>query len=188
MPAGLSNLQKRAIAIAARKAYDAWPEREAFEAINSELSKSDCFNAWRHVEQGKATAAQRGETKDQGPETRDLGIQSLCEMTQAHYATVLAHFQALAGDGAAADRTRARDADNGRRIARYKLDEALRERGLTPGYVGAICRRQFRCELGDASAGQLWKLVYTVRNRRPAPSQTNGKTAAPAGAPNENPF
>lgn len=159
---GLSNLQKRDIAIAARRAYDTWSEREAFEAINAELSKSDCFNAWRHVEQGKACG----------------GIQSLREMTQAHFGRVLAHFKALAGDSDGAARTLARDADNPRRIARFKLNQALRERGLELGYVIAICRRQFRCELDEASAGQLWKLVYTVRNRR---------KPATAGA-NPNPF
>ena len=114
----LSNLQKRDIAIAARRAYDAKFDREAFEAINSELSKSDCFNAWRHVEQGKA-----------------VGIQSLREMTQAHFGRLLAHFQAMTGEAGQerASRTLARDADNPRRIARYKLDQALRERGLDTG-------------------------------------------------------
>ena len=66
--APLSNLQKRDIAIAARQAYDAWDGREAFELVNSETSRSACFDAWRHVEQGKA-----------------VGIQSLRESTQAHF-------------------------------------------------------------------------------------------------------
>lgn len=168
---GLSNLQKRDIAIAARRAYDANPDREAFEAINADLSKSDCFNAWRHVEQGVACG----------------GIQSLREMTQAHYGRVLAHFKALAGDGDGAARTLARDADNPRRIARFKLDQALRERGLSLGYVIAICRRQFRCELDQANASQVWKLVYTVRNRRPAVAAP--PALSPSNGPaNDNPF
>lgn len=148
---GLSLFQKREIAIAARRAYDAKQDREAFEAINSDLSRSACFEAWRHVEQGKA-----------------VGIQSLREMTQAHWAPVMAHFKRLAGDQAGADRTLARDADNGRRIARYKLDEALRERGLGEAYAASICRSQNRCELDHASEKQLWRILYTVRNRRPA--------------------
>jgi hypothetical protein len=147
----LSNLQKREIAIAARRAYDAWSEREAFELINSELSRTACFEAWRRVEQGKAT-----------------GIQRMTAMTQDHYAPALAHFVALAGDAGRATRVLARGADNDRRIARYKLDEALRERGLDPGYAAAICRRQFRRPLAEASAKQLWCLVYTVRSRRHA--------------------
>lgn len=150
----LSHLQKREVAIAARAAYEAWPEREAFECINSELSRSACFEAWRKAEQAKA-----------------VGIHSLCAMTQAHYGRVLAHFQKLAGHEAAAQRTTVRDADNERRIARYKLAEALRERGLAEAYAAAICRTQFRCTLDEASAKQVWKLVFTVRSRRkPAPA------------------
>lgn len=146
----LSNLQKREISIAARRAYLVWPDREAYEAINSEMSATACFEAWRHVEAGKA-----------------CGVQSLRACTQAHYGRLLAHFQALAGHTAQADYTRARDADNDRRIARYKLAQALRERGLAEGYAAAICVRQYRCGLGEATAKQLWCLVYTVRNRRP---------------------
>jgi len=159
----LSILQKREIAQLARRAYEAWAEREAFEAINAEQSKTACFEAFRHVEQGKA-----------------CGVQSLCACTQAHYGRLVAHFQALTGN--AATRTLVRDADNDRRIARYKLDQALRERGLREEYAAAICRRQFKTSLEDATARQIWNLVFTIRNRRkPA--------AAPAAAECEpNPF
>ncbi len=145
----LTNEQKREISIAARAAYQAKPDREVFEAINPDLSASACFEAWRHVEQGKA-----------------CGLQSLRACTQAHYGRLLAHFQALAGNVAGADRTRARDGDNDRRIALFKLRENLTARGLPESYAAAICRRQFRCALDEASAKQIWSLVYTVRNRR----------------------
>lgn len=167
MSAGLSHLQKRDIAVAARRAYDRWPEREAFEAINSEMSRSACFEAWRHVETGKA-----------------VGIQSLCECTQAHYGRALAHFQELAGERATATRTLARDEDNGRRIAMWQLNQALRERDLGRGYAIVICRTQYRCELDQASAGQLWRLIYTVRNRHKATVRP-AKIAAPS---NDDPF
>jgi hypothetical protein len=160
----LSILQKREIAQLARRAYDAWSEREAFEAINTGQSKTACFEAWRHVEQGNA-----------------CGVQSLCACTQAHYGRLVAHFQALGGNAAAATRTLVRDADNDRRIARYKLDEALRERGLREEYAAAICRRQYRCGLDGANARQLWSLLYTIRNRRKPAS-------APAAAADGNPF
>lgn len=154
MSGPLSNLQKREIAIAARKAYDVWAEREPYEAINSEISRTACFDAWRHVETGKAAG----------------GIQSLCQLSQQHYGAVLAHFQALGGRQDAATRTLARDRDNGRRIARYKLGQALRERGLEVGYATAICHSKFKCALDDASENQLWKIFFDVRNRkRPAP-------------------
>jgi hypothetical protein len=158
MPSPLSNVQKRDISIAARRAYDAWPEREAFEAINSEMSRTACFDAWRHVEAGKA-----------------VGIQSLREMTQAHFNRVLAHFEALAGDTAGADRRRARDHDNDRRIALHKLKQACQEADVGLTYAASICRSQYRCALDEATAKQLWNLFYTVRNRGKA-------KAAPAPA------
>lgn len=162
MPAGLSLIQKRDIAIAARQAYDRWPEREAFEAINADQSKTACFEAWRHVETRKA-----------------VGIESLCECTQANYARVLAHFQRLAGQESVAKHTEAKDQDNPRRIAFWKLDQALRERGLGRGYAITICRSQYRCELTEASAGQLWRLIYTIRNRHKATARP-AKIAAPS--------
>jgi hypothetical protein len=145
----LSNRQKADIAQAARVAYDRWPERAAFEALNGEFTATERFEAWRREEQVKA-----------------CGLRSLRAATQAHYGRLLAHFQALGGRTAEAARTRGRDADNDRRVARYKLDQALRERGLEVGYAAAICRTQFRCSLAEASAKQLWKLVFTVRSRR----------------------
>lgn len=152
----LSKLQKADIAIAARAAFDAWEGRAAFEALNPEFTASARFEAWRRDEQIKAG-----------------GPRSLRAATQAHYGRLMAHFQALAGYAAAAARTRARDADNDRRIARYKLDQELRRHGLPAAYAGAICRTQYKCTLDEASAKQLWRLVFTVRSRRtPVPATT----------------
>jgi hypothetical protein len=145
----LSNRQKAEIGIAAHRAWLACPERAALLACNGEMSATAVETAWRHVEQGRA-----------------VGIQSLRACTQEHYGRLLGHFRALAGDAAGAARTLARDADNDRRIARWKLDQALRERGLAASYAGAICRAQFKCALAEASEKQLWKLLYTVRSRR----------------------
>ena len=144
----LSLTQKATIGKLARAAWLAWAEREAFLAINTDLSPSACYTAWRHVEQGKA-----------------CGVQSLCACTQDHYGRLVSHFQALGGDAAAAARTLVRDADNGRRIARYKLGQELSKRGLQVGYAAAICRSKYKCDLADASEGQLWKLVFDIRNR-----------------------
>lgn len=155
MPAGLTNLQKRDIAIAARQAYLAWDGREAFEAVNSEVSKSECFKVWKHQEQGKALAP--------GIE-QPLG-RSTCEMTQANFNTVLAHFRDLAGDTTGAQRLRGRDQDNGRRIAMHKIRRALDERELTLDWIATICRSKFKCTLDRASEKQLWSLFYDVRKR-----------------------
>lgn len=114
------------------------------------------MKAWRYVETGKVTG----------------GIQSLRECTQAHYGRLLAHFQRLAGETARADSTMVRDADNSRRIARWKLGEALTERGLEIGYAAAICRSKYKCALDQATAAQLWKLVFDVRSRRKAAAKS----------------
>jgi hypothetical protein len=155
MPAGLTNLQKRDIAIAARQAYLAWDGREAYEAVNSGISKSECFKAWKHQEQGKAIAL---------GVAQPLG-RSTCEMTQANWAPVLAHFRDLAGDRTGAQRVRERDQDNGRRIAMHKITGALKERELTLDWVATICRSKFKCTLDRASEKQLWILFYDVRKR-----------------------
>lgn len=158
MPAPLSNIQKRDISIAARRAYEAWDGREAYEAINSESSRTECFEAWRHVEARKA-----------------VGIESLREMTQAHFNRVLAHFEQLAGDVAGAARRRGRDQDNDRRIALHKLKEACQAADVGLSYAATLCRTQYRCALDEATTKQLWNLFYTVRNRR--------KASAPAQQP-----
>lgn len=150
MSSPLSNDQKKALGMLSREAYRAWSGREAFEEANPDLSVSKCFEAWRHVEQGKATG----------------GIQSLTRCTQDHFLPLRAHFKAMLGNGAGAVRDHLRAQEEPRIRARWKLDQALTERGLNEGYAASICQRQFRCALGDASEKQLWCLFYTVTKRR----------------------
>jgi hypothetical protein len=145
----LTNDQKRALGILAHKAWLVCPDREALLAVNSEMSATAVEAAWRHVQQGQA-----------------VGIQSLRMCTQDHFGRLKAHFLKLAGEDEAATRAIVRDQDNGRRIAFFKLEQNLRERGLEMSYAGAICRNQFKCSLAEATEQQLWKLVYTVRNRK----------------------
>ena len=55
-----------------------------------------------------------------------------------------------------------------RREAEAVLHRECGHAGLAIAYAAAICRRQFRVELADASPKQLWNLVYTIRNRAAA--------------------
>lgn len=146
----LSQRQIVEIAKLAREAWEAWAGREQFLEANGELSVTECFNAWRHWQQGEA-----------------CGRQSLKACTQDDFLRLKAHFLALCGRTEQATHTLTRAANEPQRLARYKLAQALQERGLREEYAAAICRRQFRCELADASPKQLWNLFYTVRNRRP---------------------
>lgn len=159
--------QKVHLARLARQAYDAWSEREAFEECNPTLSRTKCFEAWRHAETLKVTRH----------------TQSLREcVSERDYLPLVAHFNHLLGNGDKALRTLLRHAEGSRITVYYKLQQALAERGLDEAYAAAICRRQYKTELGDASEKQLWSLFYTVRNRRKLP-----KGAKPKAAPKPQP-
>lgn len=151
MSSPLSLIQKAKIGQLAAQAWRVWEGREAFLEANGELSQSACFAAWRHWQQGLA-----------------CGRQSLRECTGDDYQLLRAHFLAIAGLEASAARAQERHISNPQRIAAYKLRQALAAAGLPEAYAGAICHRQYRCSLADASERQLWCLVYTVRNRRTA--------------------
>ena len=90
----------------------------------------------------------------------------ITEATQAHWADLKSRFQDLCGEPEKAFITQMREGDNKRRVAMWKLTQALNAKGLQPAYAASICRSQFKCPLEEASAKQLWCLFYTVTNRR----------------------
>ena len=92
----------------------------------------------------------------------------ISEARQEHWSDLRAAFLDLAGQPEKAYRTHVRSVDNKRRVALYKLEQECAARGLDVSYPATICRRQFRLSLEEASAKQLWCLVFTVRNRRKA--------------------
>lgn len=155
--APLSNIQKARIGMLAREAWEAWSGRAEFLAANDDLSPSACFTAWRRVEQGKA-----------------IRKQSLRAATQEDYLHLRAHFLNIKGAGGRALKAKLRAAEEPRIVAFYKLKKALDERDLSESYAAAICRRQYRCSLSEASEKQLWNLFYTVRNRRKAVRKSSG--------------
>lgn len=85
--------------------------------------------------------------------------------SQDDYKIVEAHFLNLLGETGRAMNALVRSQDNPRRIARYKLDQALREAQLETGYAEKICRAQFKCGVNEATEKQLWCLMFTVKNR-----------------------
>ena len=161
MPSLLSHTQKAEIGQLARQAWLRWDGREAFLEANGELSASACYTAWRHWQQGLA-----------------CGRQSQRESTGDDNQLLRAHFLKLAGLEASAHRAEEQHISNPRRIARYKLRQALAAAGLPEAYAAAICRRQYRVSLDDASERQLWCLVYTVRNRKPKTRNSKPERAA----------
>jgi hypothetical protein len=134
----LTKEQKMRLAILARKAA----------AVKELAFDNQQMNAWR-----------------QEVSIRACGLR-ISEASQCHWADLKSAFEDLAGDSVAAYQTQLRDGDNKRRVALWKLTQALDAKGLQMGYAAAICRAQFKCSIEDASAKQLWNLFYTITNRK----------------------
>jgi len=135
--------------------------------IANEAAAAHGITGWREV------AAWRREQQRER-----FGLASLTAATQDQYADIKGHFQALAGNAAEAYETIRRGLDK-RRVARWNLDKALREANLALPYAVAICRTQYRTALEDASAKQLWALVFTIRNRAAAKRRKSGNSSPP---------
>lgn len=147
VPAGgpLTNGQKARICILAREAWEA------------ECRPGD-FGDWRHEQQARA-----------------CGHGSLLACAQADYLLLTAHFKNLLGRSGAAFRDLMRHGTEGKRLAVHKLRAACDQYGFAyPDYPAAICRRQYRCSIEDASERQAWNLFITVRSR----GQARGRRAA----------
>lgn len=140
---GLTRGQKAALSILARRA---WEERGR---------PGESADAWR----------------------RDVALRAvgrrISQASQADYATLRAAYEDAARQYARAFRSLMRGENNPLRIARHKLEVTCRERGLPMAYPEAICQRQYRCGLAQANASQLWRLVFTVRNRREKKGHTS---------------
>lgn len=140
----LSRKQKAALAILAKEA--------ARKAYLPEAGPE--HDAWRH-EQSIAACGLR-----------------VSEARQRDWAALRVHFECLCGREAKAFRVALRAEDNGHRIAMHKLRGELAARGLDEGYAETICRSKFKVALRDASAPQVWTVVYDLRGR---PKTQGGK-------------
>lgn len=142
MPAPLKNNQKWEIVKLARA---------AFAKLDPADIDGQSFDEWRHSEVARA-----------------CGKQGLRCCDQDDYAGLKAHFLDMLGASGAAFNWHVRAQSQGDRVARAVLERECGKAGVSLGYAIAICKRQFHCELNDASEKQLWSLVYTVRNRATA--------------------
>lgn len=119
--------------------------KEAFALAFTDLD----LESWRRSEQVAA-----------------VGKASLRDCVQADFLPLQAHFLRLGGEEGDATRTENRALAEPKRVAMAKLRAECAAREMALSYPAAICARQFKCRLEEASAGQIWKLVFTVRNRR----------------------
>lgn len=88
--------------------------------------------------------------------------------SQEDYAAVKGRFLHLLGEDGKAVKVLVHGETNAKRIAEYKLLKELRRAGLSNGYAESICRNMFHCTVADATDKQIWKLIFTIRNRASA--------------------
>lgn len=114
----------------------------------------------------------------------------ISQARQGDFNKIRAQFEKqIPGSGPAiAARTAMRDQGNKARIALWRLNRELEARGLDRGYAEHICRCEYRCDLAHATAPQLWRLVFTVRNRRAPIGQGIQDLDAPMDDDDNNPF
>ena len=147
MSAPLSKVQKRYLSQLARRALN--QVRALARGRGEEFTATD--DDWRHEEVIVA-----------------CGKAGLRCCSQDDYKIVEAHFLERLGAHGAAFNAQVRAATEKRRQAEAVLCRELAAAGLRLGYAAAICERQNKCTLFDATERQLWHLVYTVRNRAAA--------------------
>ena len=138
MPAPLTNDQKRILSQLARRAWtQAGPELDGMSA-----------DEFRQQEVVKACGK--------------LGLRCC---SQNDYGAVKGHFLNLLGETEKAFQAVHHGEGNARRVAEYKVVQACRDAGLELAYAAKICANTFKCSLDEASTDQLWKLMFTVKNR-----------------------
>lgn len=90
----------------------------------------------------------------------------ISEARQRHWNDLHAVWQDLAGESGKAFDILMRADGNPRRVAMYKLEQELKSRGLADNYAASICFSMFKVSLADASAKQLWKVLFTIRSHK----------------------
>lgn len=136
----LNNAQKASLARLAREAFAKRPQ--AVGGADDGISLDD----WRRREVGKA-----------------CGKMGLRCCGQEDFNLVKGHFLNLLGQPGAALRSCVRAADEPLRKAHHVLLWTMQRYGYERSYAEKICRDKYKCTVGEASANQVWTLVYDVQ-------------------------
>ena len=149
----LTKRQKKEICMLARRAWNALDIPQKRQYLNADGGQSDsaAFDLWRHAQQSVA-----------------VGRNSITASTNDEYCMLMAHFAMLAGETRNAAFWMARGASDERRRVCRLIRESCFGSVKWPSYPESICRAQFRCGLKDASTGQLYNILNTIRNRAAA--------------------
>jgi hypothetical protein len=145
MPSPLSNDQKRVLILQhLRPAFEAWGARQrAF------IDTPAAFDYWRRDQVAAA-----------------CGKFGLRCCSQDDFVPIIAHCWDLRGRPDIAFNLLAQRPDaNERRQVEWKICHELEKAGLKLSYAAAICARQFKCRLDDASLKQLWCIFFTIKAR-----------------------
>jgi hypothetical protein len=136
--------------------------REAFERMHRRPPHDQHeLDRWRREQQQRAT-----------------GLVSLCDADQRHWPALQAAFLDLNGEsGRAFAVLVAPDLREQRKALAVLERNCLAAGQAFPAYPSAICRQQYKCTLEEASPKQLWRLVFTVRNRRKKAAQPEDNNA-----------
>ena len=137
------------------------PQRLGGPLSNEQKARLCIECAKSHDQDGALDAEQYRHAEVQ----KAVGKPGLTACTQDDWRPLLAHFLALQGrTGEAFEHALAHGTEPAR-VWMFKLGDACNRAGLPMAYPDAICRRQYRCALSDASATQLRNLTFTVINR-----------------------
>lgn len=175
----LSNKQKRYLADLARRAFNkrAAELRAGAAGIapmqgaamaGSRQEALDCLCLAPHGVRDLAgpASAHEAETTWRHEQVRiACGRPGLRACSQLDYKRVESHFLDLLGQAGSAFNSQVQAETEPRRQAEAVLLRELNRFGFRLSYAESISRAQFKCGVMDASVGQVWKLVYTVRNR-----------------------
>lgn len=89
----------------------------------------------------------------------------ISEATNGNFLALDAHFKNLAGDSGGAFKATMKMPGDEKRQAMAKLKAELKKAGKDISYAEAISKDTFKRTLEEASPAQVWKLMFTVRNR-----------------------
>ena len=154
---GLTKKQIIALATMARKAY----------AAQSSLGLADAFkdfDTWR-----------KGVLYHLTERTTQKDLTSFKKITQREYSTVFKRFAELAMMSETAARCKSEEEDEAAR-ARHILYKTMEEEAVNfdGGFNGAlryaskVCADQYGCICDKATAKQIWRVIYTIKNRAKA--------------------
>lgn len=144
----LSHNQKRYLSQLSNRAFDRAAADADGQSFYDDFPSTRAREQFRHDEVAKACGK--------------IGLRCC---SQQDYKRVEAHFLNLLGEPGRAFNAHVRAETEAVRQAEAVLRRECQRFGFDLSYPAAICARQFRVTLADASEKQLWNLVYTVRNR-----------------------